>query len=311
MALAIAVSAVFQGLYGAFESVSGRHHILGYAKQHYIEEATGTFVNRNHFAGYLAMAMPLALALLASPLPRARFPGWRQKFLRLMEPRLLFRALLLAGVGCMWMGIVLSYSRAGMVVALIATTLAAARLWRKRWTLWVLIASLAIPTCFLLYQDIRTPGARMNELTAHAVSDTGRLPVWKATAEMARDHWVIGTGFGSFDGAFPLYRPASTHMRWQHAHNDWLQSVAEGGVLTLLLLLAIGLPVFRRRRGAAGCERSEAIRFGALAGIVGLALHSLVDFPARIPAVAVLLAILIGIRCGVIPQAAPTEDFPR
>ncbi|MEE8411246.1 MAG: O-antigen ligase family protein, partial [Acidobacteriota bacterium] len=304
IAAAIAISASVQGLYGAFELLSGRQHILGYAKEFYTNEATGTFINRNHYAGYLAMAMPVTLALLTSPLPGARFPGWRQRLLRLMKPRALLRVLSLGGLGCIWIGVVLSYSRAGLAVAVIGTAFAGFGLWGKRLALWLLVGSLAIPTVFLLYQDVRAPGARLGDLAVDVRSDRGRLPAWRSTARMAADHWMIGTGFGSFDAAFPLYRPPSIRARWQHAHNDWLQSAAEGGWLTPILVLAIGVPVFRRRGATTSSKFACAIRLGALAGILAVALHSFVDFPLKIPAVAVLAAVLIGIRCGKIPQQA-------
>ncbi len=301
VAITIAVSASLQGLYGAFELLSGRQHILGYAKEFYTNEATGTFVNRNHFASYLAMAMPLTLALLTNPISGARFPGWRQRLLRLLDGRVLLRALLLAALGCIWIGVVLSYSRAGLAVAVIGTAIAGFGLWGRRLLFWLLVGSLAIPTVFLLYQDVRAPGARLSDLAVDARSDRGRLPVWRETTRIAIDHWAIGTGFGSFDAAFPLYRPASIHVRWNHAHNDWLQAAAEGGWLTPILLLAIGVPVFRRRAGRSSSRLARAIRLGALAGLLAVALHSLVDFPLKIPAIAVLAAILIGIRCGKIP----------
>lgn len=304
IAVAIAISASVQGLYGAFELLSGRQHILGYAKEFYTNEATGTFINRNHYAGYLAMAMPVTLALLTSRLPAVRFPGWRPRLVRLMEPRILLRALLLAGLGCIWIGVVLSYSRAGLAVAMIGTGIAGFGLWSKRLTLWLVVASLAIPTVFLLYQDVRAPGARLSDLAVDVRSDRGRLPAWGGAARMAADHWAIGTGFGSFHAAFLLYRPPSIRTRWQHAHNDWLQSAAEGGWLTPILVLAIGVPVFRRRGETTDSRLARAIRLGALAGITAVALHSFVDFPLKIPAVAVLAAVLIGIRCGNIPEQA-------
>jgi len=304
IAAAIAISASVQGLYGTFELLSGRQHILGYAKEFYTNEATGTFVNRNHYASYLAMAMPVTLALLTTPLPGARFPGWRQRLLRLLKPRALLRVLLLSGLGCIWVGVVLSYSRAGLAVAVIGTAVAGFGLRGKRLALWLLVGSLAIPTVFLLYQDIRAPGERLGDLAVDVSSDSGRLPAWRATASMAADHWALGTGFGSFDAAFPLYRPPSIHVRWQHAHNDWLQSAAEGGWVTPILVLAIGVSVFRRRGTTTTSRLARAIHLGALAGIVAVALHSFVDFPLKIPAVAVLAAVLIGIRCSKIPATA-------
>ncbi len=211
------------------------------------------------------------------------------------------RGLLLIALAFVWAGVVLSYSRAGLAAAVIGSAIAGIGLWGRKPKLLLLVGSLLVPTVVLLYQDVRAPGARLRNLAVDMGSDRGRLPVWGAAAVMAADHWALGTGFGSFDAAFPLYRPPSIDARWQHAHNDWLQSAVEGGWLTPLLVVAVGIPVLRRRSANKSSRLAQAIRLGALAALVAVALHSLVDFPLKIPAVAVLAAVLVGIRCGEVP----------
>src|SRR6185295_8418913 len=61
-----------QAFYGLAEYLSGRQHIFGYAKKYYTDVATGTFINRNHYAGCLEMTLPLAIAALAAALARVR-----------------------------------------------------------------------------------------------------------------------------------------------------------------------------------------------------------------------------------------------
>ena len=78
--------AAIQALYGATEYLSHHQHIFGYSKKHYLDSATGTFINRNHFAAYLAMGLPFALG----PLIGGRvslFGGgtWRERFVRLSD----------------------------------------------------------------------------------------------------------------------------------------------------------------------------------------------------------------------------------
>jgi O-antigen ligase len=307
LAVVVGVAGAFQALYGSFEYLSGREHIFGYAKEHYLGEATGTFINRNHFAGYLAMALPLTLALIALPRRAAQWPGWRERLLTWADRRTLVRVSAFLAAFCIWTGVVLSYSRAGLVAALLGAGLMTALQWRRRWAVWLLVLALAAPTVVLLYRDLRAPGARLASLAVDVAADTGRIPVWGATAAMARDHFGLGTGFGTFDSAFPLYRPPTIHARWQHAHNDWLQSAAEGGLITTLLLAALLVVVLWP---AAATGRARALLLAAAAGIAAIAFHSLSDFPLRIPAVAVLLAALAGARCATLepPPAGPLRE---
>ena len=66
----ILASAVFQAIYGMAETFSGHNMLLGRAKRYYLDSVTGTFVNRNHFSGFLEMAFPLSLGYL---LVKARY----------------------------------------------------------------------------------------------------------------------------------------------------------------------------------------------------------------------------------------------
>src|SRR3989441_6084898 len=68
----LAGSGAFQAVYGLAEYFSGRQHIFAYTKKHYTEVATGTFINRNHYAGYLEMTLPLAIALAATAITQWR-----------------------------------------------------------------------------------------------------------------------------------------------------------------------------------------------------------------------------------------------
>ncbi|MCH7780791.1 MAG: hypothetical protein IH848_08085, partial [Acidobacteria bacterium] len=65
-ALVLLAAGGLQAIYGAAEYLSGHQHIFAYAKKYYLESATGTFINRNHFAGYLALVLPLVLVPLAT-----------------------------------------------------------------------------------------------------------------------------------------------------------------------------------------------------------------------------------------------------
>ena len=153
----------------------------------------------------------------------------------------------------------------------------------------ILVAVLAVPTAFLLWQQVRAPGERFMTGTGHLASIGGRLPVWDATIGLVTDHLALGSGFGSFGHAFFQYQPAATSQyRWNYAHSDWLQSGADGGIIATASLLVLSVMAFRRR------PTPTAVSCAVAAGLVAIVLHSTVDFVLRIPANAVLVACLVG-----------------
>jgi O-antigen ligase len=306
LAFVVVISGLFQALYGSYEYLSGRQHIFGFAKRYYLSEATGTFINRNHYAGYLALTLPFALGILLGSARVGRTEGsWKQRLIRLAHPDHVARAFAAFAVFGIWTGVVLSQSRAGLAAAGLATVWIGAALFRGRWTIWLLAAALLLPTAYLLYMDVQAPGERMAELRKDITSTRGRVTVWKATAEMGADYPLLGTGYGTFEKAFPRYRPATVRLRWDHAHNDWLEGFSTGGVaVPLLFLFALfvtlrplrwRLPVSSEVRTVAAC---------AAAAVAAIAFHSTVDFCLRIPAIALLVACLAGVRISLAAEAA-------
>ncbi len=103
-------------------------------------------------------------------------------------------------------------------------------------------------------------------------STNARLMMWQSTAKMAMDHPIIGTGWGTFAGYYPMYRsPLENTTSGVTAHNDYLEFAAEGGIPALLILLSLGLGLllqlrksFRRAAENVGFE-STALLLGVLA----------------------------------------------
>lgn len=291
-AAVIAASGAFQGVYGAAEYFSGHQHIFGYAKKYYLQEATGTFINRNHYAAYLAMTLPFALALaLDRPHRRSRARSWRERIVRLAEPESLRALLGAAAAGAIWLGIALSYSRGGLAAALAATAVFAAFSASRRRALVALALVLAIPTGFLLFQDVRAPGERFVEAQeGELASLNSRLPVWSAALRLVPRYPLLGTGLGSFEQAFEPVRPPDITGSWDHAHNDWLQGLVEGGVVgaaaILVLAGAVASAVVKAARSSSGAR-------AVAASLAAIGVACAVDFPLRMPAVAVLLAVVL------------------
>lgn len=314
IAFVIVASAAFQGLYGAAEYLSQHQHIFAYTKKYYLDCATGTFINRNHFATYLAMALPLALGMLIDGWDSV-FAGtsWRGRLVRLTETSNFAAIFAAVATFVIWLGVFLSYSRGGLAAALVATVVLGLNSGIRKRRMWILVAGCLLPAVFLSWQQLRAPGERFIADADRLASLNQRLPMWEAGASMIPSNATLGVGWGNFGNAFPMYQPSS-RLRWEHVHNDWLQSAIEGGVVAPLVVLCLLWLALRaaRRNG----RPSAPIRRWAVAGVAALAFHCLLDFPLRIPAIGVLLACFIGLLCAreiYAPEVRPLvrDDEPR
>jgi O-antigen ligase len=306
----LAISGAFQALYGATEYLSGHQHIFGYAKRFYTDEASGTFINRNHFATYLAATLPFALALALhrrGESPPAR--SWRERLAPLLEPRGASRVIAAIASASIWIGVVLSYSRAGLAVALVATaTFALLSAGPRARVAWRITAALVLlPTIVLLFLEVRAPGERFVTDEEDLSTLGGRVDVWRVGLDMATRHPLFGTGLGTFEAAFSPLRPPGVDLRWTHVHSDWLEAAIEGGLPTLLAMLGLAFIVGRQLLDGAGSPLTAA----PAAALCAIALHAGVDFPLRIPAVAVLTTVLVGVALRTVTACASPSDGLR
>ena len=298
--VALVVSAGFQGLYGLLVLASGHDTILGHPKQYYLDSATGTFVNRNHYASYLALGLAAGAGLLAHEIERRRARAGVAELARWIG-REGGRTLLL-GLLCLFglAGLLTSLSRAGTALglaALAAVALVAGsrrRRGRRLVAVGLLCAVASVPL-------IQLGAERLTDRLAGTGRDlfqgSGRAVVWSDTLGMLGDFPLVGPGYGTFAAVYPLYRSPGVRLFYAHAHNDWLQAIVEGGaagaVLWGVLLALIGARVVRGVSGAAG-----PLALGLAAGLAAALLHGLIDFPFRIPAHAATAAIAAGLLEG-------------
>jgi O-antigen ligase len=123
---------------------------------------------------------------------------------------------------------------------------------------------------------------------------TGRAQFWRGTAEVIKAHPIIGAGLGAFGVAYPRYDPLHGELRLEQAHNDYLQILADagvlGGVLALFFVLALGRMGLARLNSADKFRRGTAA--GALAGCGAVLVHSFFDFPLHITSIALLFLLL-------------------
>jgi O-antigen ligase len=296
---ALLVSACFQGLYGLLVVASATPRLWHVPKEHYLDSATGTFVNRNHFACHLAMALCCGLGLVLEELRRARGRGRWIDLVSATGPRAGLLALQFA-VGLA--GLLTSLSRAGITLGLafLGTTLVAGKLsasqrgWsglRARASIAALILGAALVPLLQIGSDRLL--ARYAASSDDLFMPGGRWAVWGDTLEMAAAFPLVGSGFGTFASVFPVFRSGEVRLFYAHAHNDLLQAAAEGGIVgTGLLLLPLVPLLVVVSRSLVGGKGPLAI--GIAAGLSVILLHSLIDFNFHIPANAALAAVLTG-----------------
>jgi O-antigen ligase len=243
----------------------------------------GPYVNPTNLAGVMELAVPALTGFVWSRLRRNGRAS-------LYEAG--FGVAAVAAACCLVAGFAASSKMAAVLIVagLVALGLLAARTLRARVTVIALCAVLVGSGALLL------GGTRLGERlgmflgrSQEAVLLEGRLVTWQAGIEMFGDFPLTGTGFGSFGGSFARYLPAGSARRMNHAHNDYVELLLEGGlvagVLVVWLLVGYVRCVNGSLRRGGGVSPS---RIGLIVGVVSLAAHALVDFNHQIPANALL-----------------------
>ncbi|MFL6194440.1 MAG: O-antigen ligase family protein [Thermoanaerobaculia bacterium] len=293
LAGAVLAGGLFQVFFGARDWFSRATSLWGVDLHASATRLRGTFVNPNHLAAYLEMALPVAFAL-----------GWWAARRARDEPRIERRILLAAPPAVLWLtlfaGLSFTGSRAGLVAAMAGVTLQgwlAARV-RRRWWLAPLGAAAALAgVAVVAALGWREGMGRLLATHATDVSLGSRLREYGVAVELWGRFPLTGAGLGAFRDAFPLVQPADLEGALWHPHSDYLEVLVTTG-LGGLALLGIGAWFLVRRLAAVlrVGARSED-RAAALAGLgvlASLAIHETMDFGLSMPGTAVTLAVLLG-----------------
>ena len=250
---------------------------------------TGTYVNHNHFAGFLEWCLPFPVVYAASAI---------------VDPRRVVKALvaLLLAV-LLASAIVLSLSRMGVIASLCAlltvgflAAFAEHRLLTRSLVLASLAAALAL--AWILVPPALLARFDRPAFTADAV---WRTSLWRDTTHLIAAYPWFGCGLGSYQSAFPAYQTVALQFTVDYAHNDYLQTIAELGILPFAIGLCFLLRLFLSAVRAALREPSAARRGVALAcagSFVAVFAHSAADFNLYLPANAMLFAWIAGVTDG-------------
>ena len=274
-----------ESLYGMAEVFSGREHVLWQAKEAYRGFVTGTYINRNHLAGFLEMSLGIGLGFLFAPVEE-------QKWGRFFGLSLCLTILL---TGLLKTGSLMGLTSVLMVLFIFSSML----LLRSRGLLGLSVFVLWIGflggAAFFLGRDILF--SRLMDLDVRGESLQGRFSVWQDALKIIGSHFWRGTGLGTYEWVFPVYQSEKILMGWEHAHNDYLELAIELGFPLFLLLifcfLALWFYCIQRLFGLSN-ERIFSVAWGGFMGLSAFAIHGLADFNLAIPANHYLFILLLG-----------------
>jgi O-antigen ligase len=295
----------FEAGYGIVQYLTGWQKIFTYTKKSGLGEASGTFINRNHFAGFLELVLPFVLASAfysfqvwagrRGSFSMRRATGDRSSGVH----QFLFYLFLLI---VMVVAVIFSRSRAGILATLFTIILMAAlaqlRTGSKAWLLGVLAFFgtvlgygpwIGLGPVLARFEGIGEPGYLQIE---------GRFAIWKDTLRLIHDFPLTGSGLGTFDLVFRQYQTTSVNFLVDHAHNDFLEFASDTGLpgaalLFLPILYLLGRMILSFLDDPRSYRRAVAL--GCIGSTTALLLHSITDFNLQIPSNALVFAVVLGI----------------
>lgn len=295
---------ILESIYALFQLAAAQPYILWWRKTVYENVATGTFINQNHLADFLALIICFGVGYLwvlgkehsakGFPVSKSRMYRLRLNIGTLGAPGLV----LLLTLSLMIAALLASASRGGalalMTGLLFMGGLLISRFSKSRQAV-VLLISLSLVCSLVGYAALE----RVLERFQRFELDFGdRLVLFKDSFQMARDFPLTGSGLGTFEFVFPGYQGSLIKGLVDYAHNDWIQLFAETGIVGLIILgggflwfMGHSINLWRKSQD----PLSIGLGLGGLGALMAVAVHSLMDFSLHIPANALLVALITAI----------------
>lgn len=274
---AFLIMGAIESLYGLYQTLGGREKVLWIAKETHLGYVTGTYLNRNHLAGFLELALGVAAGL------------WFERLKARKAADAVF-------IGVIFVLMLTAFFRTGSRMGVLVFSMAflfftfnfLRHSKKSALSVSVLAAVVAVSAIINLngfMPRFFNPDDEFNLLQSE------RWLVWKDTVRMIQDHAWQGIGLGNFEWVYPSYQSAQLFMGWDHAHQDYLE-LAAGLGLPAFSVLAVSF-AFLYHTCFSG--RKSIMVYGLGISITAFLLHGLTDFNFAIPANAFLFILLLGI----------------
>jgi len=295
ISLSLVLLGVGLSLFAVYQFVTHSGKIWSFIKPAgYLSRGSGTFINPNHLAGFLEMVAPLGLS-------------WA------LMGRQGHAVRILVGYGTVitLIGIGVSGSRGGWIATGFMLLVFLAVLCSRPRHRLLAAAAFVVIILASLYCLIRflKPSPRIEYSIASGQFADIRQDIWRVAWRMWSDHPWLGVGPGHFDSCYTEYRPALVQLQDSplYAHNDYLNTLADWGLIGALIIsaawLLVWLSVWRiwrhlRRSLPDGRSNKLALLLGGASGLFAISLHSLTDFNMQVPSNAILAVIIMALLSG-------------
>ena len=262
--------------------------------------AFGSFVNRNHFAGWMLMAAALTAGYVCSLMvqhgPPRHLP-WRQRIASMSSSdanRLLFASCALA---VMALSIVWTLSRSAIAAFAVSTCLlsmlVSAR-FRGRRRIFTVTLLMIVVVFAVSWRGVDT----VYDWFSRTSTLEWRFELWRDTLAIVRDFRWFGTGLNTYGISTLVYPMSDSTRHAMEAHSDYVQILSEGGVFLAAAAAFAVLQVARAIRAAFAQPQTASlywVRTGATLGLIAIAIQELTDFSLQMPGNAVMFALLAAI----------------
>ena len=289
---------VAHGAFGLIQLTQFGDTLLGAEKTYYRGFATGTFINRNSYATFIAMGLAVGTALLAQTV--IRVSQGQQRLSQAMLPLVAF----VGGMFVLLLALAASQSRMGLLSATIGVGIVL--LLSLRWVRWQsLLLSLGVTvTVFVVFIGgllVFGPGL-LGRVVMTEATGGGRTYIYEQVLAMIRTRTWTGFGGGSFELAYPLFKspPLSPDYLIDKAHSTYLAlwsdlGVVAGSLPIVVVAILFGGLVLRYFRA----ELGSVVKLAAMGAIITGATHSTIDFSLEIQGNAYLFVGLLGLGVAV------------
>ena len=297
-----------EAAYGLVQYLTGWQKIFTFTKVDYRDDATGTYINHNHFAGLLELTLPFVIASVFY-----LYQVWSENRGRRSAAKHRSSAgiqsvfyLFLAAI--MVVALLSSHSRGGLLAAGISILFVAAltliavftrqKAGRAAWALGLMLFITCV-ACYGFWVGLDPILSRFEVIHDPGyIAREGRAGIWRSDLGLIRDYPLAGTGLGTFGLGFRRYQTTGLSYFFDHAHNDYLEFASDVGLPGAILLFAPMLYLLTKMVIAFLTDKRRyrrAVTLGCIGSSLALLVHSAMDFNLQIPANALILATVLGI----------------
>jgi O-antigen ligase len=283
-------------IFGILQQLTFNGKLYWFREMRYGGIPFGPYVNRNHFAAFAELVIPISLVPLV--LGKVRKERWYVVGIFGLLP-----------IGALF----LSASRGGVVsfgaqLGVLVLMMVLRRTGGKH----VLAGGLILLLAFLLvsWLGVRQILDRFSSMQSLEVTAGKRASMRQDTWRIFLDHPWTGTGLGTIQTVFPAYETLYDGKVVNHSHNDYLEALAETGVAGgACCACFLGVLFFISLRQLLQLDKpfAAALHLSGLVACVGFLVHSLVDFSLHIPANALLFFLMAHLATGEI-RPSPQEN---